>query len=165
MKEKSEKVVWDSCVIIDALQKTPGRYELIEPFLHEAHNKKLQIVISEISVTEVSHLKELGKQGIPIDEQIELIDDWLENPFIVRRPVIPGISELAKEIGRKFNLKRAADRIVVATAQFDNIPLIHTFDGIDSQKKSKMLPLDNKIGDPPIRIMEPNPAFGTLFAI
>jgi predicted nucleic acid-binding protein len=163
VKKPTEIILWDSCVIIDAIQKTPGRYECIEPFIRDAEKGKLSLVISEISVAEVSHLSELDKQGVSIEEQEKIIKEWLENPYIIRRQVHRGISERASEIGRKFKLKRGADRIIIATADFEKIPLIHTFDGLDPDKKNKILPLDGKIGDPPIRIMEPNPAYGTLF--
>lgn len=163
MRSDVKKVVWDSCVIIDAIQKTPGRYEKIEPFLKDAENGKLLIVVSELSVAEVSHLTKLTDNGILLDDQVQLIKDWFENPYIVRRPVHAGISELAGEVGRKHKLKRAPDRIIVATALFEKIPQIHTFDGIDPKKKNKLLPLDGQIGDPPLRIREPDPAQDTLF--
>jgi len=170
VKDKPKIVVWDSCVIIDAIQKLPPeRYALIGPFIKDAENKKLKIVISEISIAEVTHLNELGKQGVSDEEQFTLINDWLENPYIVRRPVHRGISDLAVEIKRQHKLKRAADRIIIATAQFEKISLIHTFDGTDRTKKNKILPLDGKIyfeteeGREPIRIMTPDPDFGTLF--
>ena len=161
-----EKILWDSCVIIDAIQGTPGRYEKIAPFLKDAENGKLLIVVSESSVAEVSHLNKLTTQGVSLDEQAKIIKEWLENPYIYRVPLHAGISELASDIGRQFKLKRATDRIVVATAQFEKISLIHTFDGLDPAKKSKILPLDGKvcdIGGTLIKITEPDPHRGTLF--
>ena len=169
-KIPDERVVWDSCVIIDTIQKTQGRYERIEPFIIDAEKGKLLIVISEISVAEVSHSNQLISQGVSLADQAQAIKEWLENPYIYRVPVHAGISELASDIGRQFNLKRAADRIIVATAKFERIPTVHTFDGTDPKKKNKILPLDGKIfflnskpGDLPIRIMEPDPAKGTVF--
>ena len=41
MATKIDRVVWDSCVIIDAIQATPGRWEKIEPFLKLAESTEL----------------------------------------------------------------------------------------------------------------------------
>ena len=161
MASDPDRVVWDSCVIIDAIQKTSDRYQDIEPFLLDAERGKLQIVVSETTVAEVNRLDHLGEQGIDIENQARLIRDWFENPYIVRRPVHPGISELAAEIGRKYGIKRVGDTIVLATALFDNIGVVHTYDGEGSRKG--LLDFDGQIGDPPLRITTPNYAQGTLF--
>lgn len=155
--------MWDSCTIIDALQKTEGRWELIEPFLDEAEAGNLEIVVSEISVVEVRNLRKMTAQGSEPEQIAAMVRDWFDSPFIIRRNVHPGISELAAEIGRVHKIKRAADAVVVATAVYESIPVLHTFDGWGNKKKAGLLRLDEKIGDPPLRIVVPNPAEGTLF--
>lgn len=50
MRTEPNRVVWDANVVIDALQKTDGRWQKIEPFLQEAENGNLEIVLSEITV-------------------------------------------------------------------------------------------------------------------
>lgn len=161
MATDPERIVWDSCVVIDAIQKTPGRYEEILPFLGDAERGKLQIVVSETTVAEVNRLGHLQDQGVEIEHQVRLILDWFENPYIIRRPVHPGISELAAEIGRKYGVKRVGDTIVLATALFDHIGVVHTYDGVGNRKG--LIDLDGQIGDPPLRITAPNYAEGTLF--
>jgi hypothetical protein len=49
----------------------------------------------------------------------------------------------------------------VATALFDSIGTIHTFDG--SGNKPGLIQYDGQIGMPPIRICVPNAADGTLW--
>jgi len=164
MATKIDRVVWDSCVIIDAIQATPGRWEKIEPFLKLAESGKLQIVISEVNVAEVLHLKRLGEGGMPLEDQAELIRKWLMNPYIVRRTVHRGISELAAEIGRKYGVKGAADCIVVATAINENIHQVHSFDGDnDRMSNRRLLNFDGRIGSPPLRITVPDFFTGTMF--
>lgn len=161
MPNRPDIVMWDTCVIIDAIQKDPRYWAAIEPFVKDAQQGKLLIVVSEISVVEVSHLSSLGEKGMSIEEQVKLISQWFENPYVVRRQQHPGISELAAEIGRNHPIKRASDRVIVATAVFNRIPVLHTRDGEGG--KSGLIPLSGEIGNPPLRIEIPNYGSGTLF--
>jgi predicted nucleic acid-binding protein len=161
MPVKPRQIVWDACVVIDAIQKTPGRFDLIAPFIADAERGKLLIVLSESTVAEIVHLPRLDGGSATLDQQAEKIKQWLKNPYIVRRPVHPGISELAVDIGRKYGIKRATDSIVIATAIFDSIDTVHTFDG--SGGKPGLIQLDGRIGTPPLRICVPNPAEGTIW--
>lgn len=160
MPNKPEIVAWDTCVIIDALQKSKGRWEKIAPFIEDAEKDRLRIIVSEISVVECSHLKE---SSAPLEEQHKLIDAWFNSPYIVRRPIHPGITREAVRLARAHNLT-AADAIVLATAVKDRVPILLTGDGKTRKKGRKLLPLSQKIGDPPIIIAEPDPGSGTLFA-
>ena len=161
MARSPERAVWDACVIIDAIQRTPGRYELIEPFLLGAQRGGFEIVVPESVVAEVDCLKALDDHGVSRDEQAALIQAWLENSYIVRRGLHQGISELASEVGRKHGIKGGTDRIVIATALFDHIPVVHTFDG--EGDRQGLLDFDKKIGNPPLRIMKPTFSWGELF--
>lgn len=161
MGDSFSKVVWDSCVILDAIQKS-GDYDLIEPYLRDAENGKLKIVVSEISVIEVSRLDDLASKGIDVVTQLQLIDDWFENEYVIRKPPIPGITDMALNVARNHNV-RGNDAIIVATALFYRIPILHTGDGSSRKKGGKLIPLDRKIGEPPLRITKPNPFENTLF--
>lgn len=154
MANKPERAVWDSCVILDALDKTPGRYEKIAPFLADAEIGRFLIVLSEITIAEVSYLP---SNPTGPDEHLRIIQQWFENPYIVRRPVHSEISRVAAEIGRQHRtVKRAADRVILATAIVEGIPIVHTFD-------DGLLALDQVIGNPDLRITEPDYGAGTLF--
>ena len=163
MPNSVERVVWDACVVIDAIQKTEGRYELIEPFLLDAERGEFQIVLSEGTVGEVVYLEKLDEAGMSRPEQRRLINDWLENPYIVRRSIHPGVSRLAAELGDQYGIKRLGDRLVVATALMDGVPLLHTFDGHGN--KPGLLAFDGMIGKPPLRITIPDYGDGTLFGV
>ena len=64
MPSRIEAVLWDTCVVIDAIQKTPGRYEYIAPFITSAEEGKLKIVISMMTVSALVYLKEHDKDGM-----------------------------------------------------------------------------------------------------
>lgn len=161
MQSECDIIVWDSSVIIDAIQKTNKRYDLIKPFIQSAERNHLTIVVSEVSIVEVTYLdKNRHNENLPpTDQEIQIIDEWFENDYIDRRPVLPGISELAREYIRNYNV-RTMDSIIVATAVFFKIPLLHTFDGYSDiktkRKKNKLLTLDGKLGTPALRIRVPD---------
>jgi len=48
---------WDSCVFIDAIAKTKGRYEVIEQILDGAERGKIIIVTSMLALAEVVKCK------------------------------------------------------------------------------------------------------------
>ena len=162
MASEIERVAWDTCVIIDAIQKTPGKWKDIAPWVTQAENGKLKIIVSEISLIECSHLK--FKEGsLSFDEQHRLIDEWFDNDFVVRRPIDQRITRLAMRLAREHRLT-APDAIVLATAVRNEVQFLHTGDGKIKKQGIKLLPLSGKIGDPPITIMEPDPLYGSIFA-
>jgi len=168
MRSEPTIVVWDTCVIIDAIQKTPGRYECIEPYVKDAEKGRLRIIISEVCVAELLMLKQYDAQGMPIEEQVRLIREWLENPYIVRRAVYPRIAERAAEVGRDNEISPATDAIVVATALCEPVQILHTFDGLDegaaTRTRNKLCTYDGMIGTPPLHIGPPDQSHGTIFA-
>jgi predicted nucleic acid-binding protein len=153
MANEPERAVWDSCVVLDALDRTKGRYEKIAPFLADAELGRFIIVLSEITIAEVSYLP--SNPGAS-EAALQIIQRWFENPYIVRRPVHNEISRVAAEIGRQHRVKRAADRVVLATAIVEHVRTVHTFD-------EGLWALDQMIGNPPLRIGEPDYGAGTLF--
>jgi predicted nucleic acid-binding protein len=153
MPNKIETIAWDSCVIIDAIQRT-GKYQEIAPLIGQGEKGTLKILVSEISIVECSHLKQ---SSLPLEEQHKLLDRWFESPYLVRQSVHPGIVRRAVRLSREFQLG-AADAIVLATAEFRKVSVLHTGDGSGKKKGKKLLPLSGKIGNPPITISEPNSA-------
>ena len=59
---------------------------------------------------------------------------------------------------------KCADSIIIATAVYESIPTVHTFDGDGGKRKAGMLKLGGKIGTPPVEITTPNPTEGTLWS-
>lgn len=161
MPNKPEIIAWDTCVIIDAIQKSDGKWEKIAPFVTDAENDRTRIVVSEISVVECSRLKE---SAAPPEEQHKLIDSWFESPYVVRRPIHPGITRAAVQLARAHKLG-AADAIVLATALNNGASILHTGDGKTRKRGGKLIPLNKKLGNPPMIIAEPDSSMiGPLFA-
>jgi len=156
-------IMLDSCVLIDTIQKTPGRYCFIEPYVKEAEAGKLFIVLSVVSLAEVCYLKERHKEGVSMDDQIREIEEWLDREYIrtinVDRRIARRAARLRSPDGS--NLK-TPDAIVVATALVAGVPKLFTFDG--AGRRSGLLQLDQKIeGSPPLRIASPDGNVGPLF--
>ncbi len=166
MQSEYDRIVWDSCVIIDAIQKTEGRYDAIRPFIRAAERGDLTFIVSEISVAEVVYLKKKHEENVPLRKQVQMIREWFDNEYIQRRIVHAGISELAGDLVRVHTI-RSMDALIAATAVYYKVPLLHTYDGYGDQGPRKrrlgLLDLDGKIGDPPIRICAPNYDEGLLW--
>lgn len=156
-KPKTNCILWDANVAIDAIQKDPEHWQDIAPYLKEAENGRLSIVLSEVTVSEVTALNGLNDVGVSVQDQARLIRDWLENPYIVRRNFDRGVTELAVELGRLHHIKRAGDKAVIATAIFYEVPTVHTYD-------DKLLALDGLThGTFSLRVVKPNYYKDTLF--
>lgn len=128
MTSRPRRVLWDSCVIIDYLEQTPGRIGLIEPMIVEAEKGTLRIVVSEISVAEVCTLNGLAEEGVSGPEQAKIIEDWFEREYVSVRLVDRAISTKAAWIQRNYRAK-TCDCVIMATALRHNVDALYTFDG------------------------------------
>lgn len=158
MTTKPSVVCWDSCVIIDFLKQTEGRYQNIAPMIQEAEAGKLLIVVSEISVAEVYKLARPTAENV----NPQSILDWFEHDYVESRVVDRGISTLAGQLRRSHGTT-TCDSIILATAATFDIPTIYTTDGLkdDGQiNPRKLLALDNLIpikgGDAMLRVVPPS---------
>lgn len=152
-----KQVVWDTNVAISLLENTQGRIEQIAPLIEEAEAGRLLIVLPETSVVELRGLRKLQDEGREVAEIREIIRDFLDQPYIVRRPLHRKLADLAWELALVHGIKRAADAVVLALAKQESIATIHTYDG-------GLIKLSGKVGEPPIVIGPPDLAEGTLFS-
>lgn len=120
-------VSWDSCIIIDAIQKTADRWPSIAPMLNLARNGDLKIVMSTICVAEAHFLRDFARQGMSQLEQNEAIERWLEHSYLVKRAADFGTCKIAAEICRQARLT-PPDAIIVATALRHQTPSLITYD-------------------------------------
>lgn len=130
-----DRVVWDTNVVIDLLQKTPERERSIRPFVERAEDGRLEILLSNVTVVELHGIHGLRTRGTPADA--------------------------AAAIARTHGIKRAADAVVVALAVQEGVQTVHTYDG--SGRKPGLIALSGKVGTPPITIEAPDPGIGNLF--
>lgn len=151
MPTSKRRVAWDTCVIIRAIEKRGDDYGAISQLIGEAEAGELLIVISEMSVVEVSKLQSLDNEKVPLKDQHRLIDDWLENEYIVRRPVTPQITANAVSLAREHNLT-CVDSVILATAIQNRVSELHTGDGSGRHTGKRLIPLSGKYG---VRICRP----------
>jgi predicted nucleic acid-binding protein len=152
-----ERVVWDTNVAISLLQNEQGRLQRIEPYIEKAEAGRLEILFPETSVVELHNLRGLQDEGKDIDEIRAIIRDFLDQPYLLRRPLHRRLANLASELALVHRIKRAADAVVLALTRQESVATLHTYD-------HGLIQLSGKVGVPPITICEPDPATGTLFA-
>lgn len=138
-------VYWDACVFIARIRREPGRIDLLEELTDLAVNGGLLIVTSTIVRAEVIKGADLTQTT---DEQLEQILEFFENPGIEVRQFNWFLSGDAARLRKKHGLD-TVDAIHLATAlEHDAITEMHTYDG-------DLLDLNEKVGNPPLRIIPP----------
>lgn len=151
---------FDSCLFIELLQQAdPKRFAACECLRLEAVAKKLIIVTSAISITEVNKLPESKALR---EEQSKQILAFFQNPYIAVRPVDRHTAEFAHELTRTHGLTNL-DAVHVATAVINKVPVLYTYDNPKTKRRG-LIRHHLKIGNPPLRIeMPPDPLAGSLF--
>jgi len=143
-------IAWDTCILIDAIQKTGNRWGAIAPMVNLGTRGDLKIVISTLSVAEGYFLREMAIQGASQLEQNHAIEQWLEHSFLVKRAADFGTCKVAAELCRgESGALTPSDAIVIATALRHNAASLITY---DDKSGESLLKLDGKF---------PN-AYGTL---
>lgn len=142
----------DSCVVIDLLEKREGRIEWLIPFVREAEDGKLKLVVSTMVIAET-----LRVDGLDTDEQRQLIRDFFENDFIYAFNVDRRVAERAQDLRRNHKLD-GADSVHLATAIVAQCPYLLTNDGAGKTKRKGLINLDQKVirsDGSPLRIITP----------
>lgn len=158
-------IAWDSCIIIDAIQKNPTVYPHLQPIIRQAEAGQLKIVVSTISITEVKYLRELSANGLSQEEQNGLIEAWFNEPYVIKRNADYATCKEAASLAQlaastKRNLK-TADSIVLATAIRAGVSTLLTLDdGNDSSVG--LLELDGRFGTPALQIRRPDQMAGQM---
>jgi len=125
--------------------KERGKYEDCLGVLQHAETNKVEIVTSALTIAEVLYIK--GHPKIT-REKSEKICSFFEQSYIIIVNVDRFIAESARELIWDHSIK-PKDAIHVASALKGKVPVFDTFD-------AGLLALDNKLGNPPLRIIKPN---------
>lgn len=153
-----EVVLWDSCVIIDAIQENPNTYPCLLPMIKKAEAGELYIVISSAQIAEVKYLRELAAQGISQDAQSELIDAWLNSDYVIPRNADRGVCQyavqLARQVGSGNKNLTPLDSIVLSTALLNGSEALITMDG-GNRDSVGLLDLSMRFGSPQLPILHP----------
>jgi predicted nucleic acid-binding protein len=150
MASEPQRIYLDSCGYISAIQETAGRYEVLRDLIQDAMDGKVWLVASALVLAEVVKIHECGETTEADEKKIR---DFFENPFIKVRSVDREVAKEAAALVRKHSIK-PPDAIHVATAIMSKCVCFQTYDGA-GRRGRKLLPLDGKMGVPPLRICEP----------
>jgi len=141
-----ERIYWDSTCFLALLKKESDRVKACKGTIYKAEKNELIIVTSAITFIEVVKLP--GET--PLKREAEnIIRDFFKNSFISIRNVDREIGIIARDLMWKHDYLRPKDSIHIATAIFNKITKLHTFD-------NDFLILNNKYGDPKLCICEPD---------
>ena len=119
--------------------------------IHNAENENVKIVTSALTIAEIIYLK--GHPKITKDKS-QTIKDFFKSNYIIINNVDRAIAELARELLWDYESLRHQDAIHVATAIRARILISENIvlDSFDDD----LIKLDEKIGNPPLRIRKPS---------
>jgi len=148
------RIAWDSCVIIDCLQKDlAGEYKHIQPIVERAEKNEFVVVVSSAYATAETY----KVNGVNLEEQHKIIDDFYERPWVHSEDAGQAIGKIAAGLRIKHGIY-AADSIHIATAVFTECSFFLTRDNGKIKKKTSLLALDGEIMLPSgiaLRVMTP----------
>ncbi len=140
-----ERRYWDSACFIAVLAQEAERVDVCADILRAAAGRRLEIVTSAWTITEVLH----PKGGRPLSAPVRArVKRFFRSSGIVLVNVDRSVAESAQEYFWDFNVK-PKDAIHVASAVYAGVPIFETYDG-------GLIRLSGKVGaDPPLEIREP----------
>lgn len=151
---KLELRYWHSDCFLGWLKGEDGKRDACRGVIQAAVDREVLLVTSALTLAEVTKLKKRGRMN---REDAQKIADFFSQDYITVRNVNRYIAEIARELAWKHRSLDPERAIHLATAVRFQITTIDTFD-------KKLIKLDGKIGDPPIRIGPPDiPYQHTLF--
>src|SRR6266481_1558332 len=95
MKEKHQTQYWDSGVFVAYFNDEPGRADVVEQLLEEAHAGKITIITSSFAFVEVLRLKN-RKRLTEKDEK--MLNEFFQYPFIKPIDAMRGVCEAARHL-------------------------------------------------------------------
>lgn len=151
---KVVKVYWDSCTWLGLLNRESSRIIEIDWVWKQAQQGDVEIWTSTVAQMEVCKLASerdairdqgnVSKTAIMTDDNLKLIENVFNQPFVKRVPLDVEISSRARRLYRQTDkLNKVADAAHVVSAMKWNIPTIHTYDGADLLHLSGKLSTDD----------------------
>lgn len=142
---KKEIIYWDADCFLGFLKEEQDKIDRCRGTTEKAERGDLIIVTSAITLIEVVKLDKTLRLKAKDEKTIR---DFFKNPYIHIHNVDREVGIIARDLIWKHFLSQR-DSIHVATALKLKLGKMHTFDG-------QLLKLDNKYGDPKIRISNPD---------
>lgn len=139
---------WDTGPFLAWLKPERHRLAEVEPLIEAAEAGRLRLVTSSVTLIEVVKLDERDAvTQVPPEDQAK-IREFFDRSYISVRAYDRRTATLARQLIWDHNLT-TRDAMHLATAWRWRLRLVETFDVSD------FLPLDGRIGDPPIQIRLP----------
>lgn len=117
----SSRYLLDSSIWIDAIVGDTLIARAVQPLFDDAEKGQLQLLVSEVSVAEISRL-----DGGP--DVREMVDSFLANKYILRLPTTAAVSSKASSLIAEYALE-TCDAIIIATAMVHDAYVAYTHDG------------------------------------
>jgi predicted nucleic acid-binding protein len=157
MATRAKSVYWDANLFHAVFGKEKGRVEICEHITKLGSQGMVQIYTSTVTFAEVVWVKTIvdgkGKLNKLSPDHEPIIQKFFMNSFIVPINCDRRIAELARELMWRYPLK-PKDALHVASAVFQQVETLHSYDDDD------LIPLNGKIGNPPLKICHPGDGDG-----
>jgi predicted nucleic acid-binding protein len=146
-------VYWDANLFHAIFGREVGRVEICEHIMDAAMRGKVDIYTSTITFAEVVWVKSIvdgkGKLNKLSPDHEPIIQKYFIRSCIKPITCDRQVSELARELMWKHATLKPKDAIHVASAALLQVEVMHSYDDDD------LVPLDGKIGAPPLKICHP----------
>lgn len=119
---------WDSCICIDFIKQIDPVYKYTKELFEQAQAGKGMIVVSSLVIVESSNLGDEHPR-----DKIQKVLRFMNSDGIEEAQIDRNVCELALE-ARSTDKVTQFDAIHIATAQFHNIPVLLTHDGLRKKK-------------------------------
>jgi predicted nucleic acid-binding protein len=139
---------WDSAAFLGWLNREDGRANLCAPVIKAAQRGDVRIVTSSLTIAEVLWIR--GRAKLPKAMHDE-INKFFRHRWILIRELDRTIAERARELVWTNAGVKPQDAVHLATAIAGDVEY-DQFDTFDVD----LFSLSGKIGDPPLKIGEPN---------
>lgn len=151
-------VYWDANLFHAVFGREKDRFEICEHIEKQAQKGNVHIYTSTVTFAEVVWVKAIvdgkGKLNKLSPDHEPIIQKYFSKSYI--RPINCDrqIAELSRELMWKYAKLKPKDAIHVASAVFLQVDVMHSFDDDD------LIPLDGKVGNPPLKICHPGDGDG-----
>jgi len=157
MATRTRAVYWDANLFHAVFGREAGRIKLCEHIVKLSSQGLVQIYTSTVTFAEVVWVKSIvdgkGKLNKLSPEHEPIIQKFFANSYIYPINCDRRVAELARELMWRHALK-PKDAIHVASAVSQQVEVLHSYDDDD------LIPLNGKIGNPPLKICHPGDGDG-----
>ena len=150
-----EQYYCDANIFLGWFNQEPDKVEACRGLVQASKEKKVQVVTSAITLTEVIKIK--GQQRLEREKE-DIIRGFFEQPSISIVNVDRTLAEFARQLIWEHFFLDHKDSIHVATALKVGVEALYSFD-------NDLLKLSGRLGQPPLRICLPDLPYQTELSL